>query len=94
MSLWSRCVYAIAVTNRPDLTDPMVGPGRLEKRLYVDLPSGGELDYTHTFSQGTSRYFRGSIGVLAALVREVAVVALKGTLGALNDNAEMSESSK
>jgi ribosome biogenesis ATPase len=33
----------IAATNRPDMIDPaMVRPGRLDKLLYVDLPSAGE----------------------------------------------------
>lgn len=33
-------VYVIAATNRPDMIDPaMVRPGRLDKLLYVDLPT-------------------------------------------------------
>jgi len=36
-------VYVIAATNRPDMIDPaMCRPGRLDKLLYVDLPSPGE----------------------------------------------------
>ncbi|KAJ8474371.1 hypothetical protein ONZ45_g15969 [Pleurotus djamor] len=36
-------VYVIAATNRPDMIDPaMVRPGRLDKLLYVDLPSESE----------------------------------------------------
>lgn len=36
-------VYVIAATNRPDMIDPaMVRPGRLDKTLYVDLPSAAE----------------------------------------------------
>ncbi|KAJ2918178.1 hypothetical protein MD484_g2255, partial [Candolleomyces efflorescens] len=36
-------VYVIAATNRPDMIDPaMVRPGRLDKLLYVDLPSPSE----------------------------------------------------
>ncbi|KAF5342477.1 hypothetical protein D9611_001261 [Ephemerocybe angulata] len=36
-------VYVIAATNRPDMIDPaMVRPGRLDKLLYVDLPSADE----------------------------------------------------
>lgn len=36
-------VYVIAATNRPDMIDPaMVRPGRLDKLLYVDLPSPAE----------------------------------------------------
>ncbi|KAF8629948.1 hypothetical protein AX17_005514 [Amanita inopinata Kibby_2008] len=35
-----KSVYVIAATNRPDMIDPaMVRPGRLDKLLYVDLPS-------------------------------------------------------
>jgi ribosome biogenesis ATPase len=38
-----KSVYVIAATNRPDMIDPaMVRPGRLDKLLYVDLPSAGE----------------------------------------------------
>ncbi|KAI9341284.1 P-loop containing nucleoside triphosphate hydrolase protein [Zopfochytrium polystomum] len=36
-------VYVIAATNRPDLIDPaMLRPGRLDKALYVDLPTAPE----------------------------------------------------
>ncbi|KAJ7594078.1 P-loop containing nucleoside triphosphate hydrolase protein [Mycena floridula] len=36
-------VYVIAATNRPDMIDPaMVRPGRLDKLLYVDLPTSSE----------------------------------------------------
>ncbi|OXB39482.1 ribosome biogenesis ATPase [Cryptococcus neoformans] len=35
-----KAVYVIGATNRPDMIDPaMVRPGRLDKLLYVDLPS-------------------------------------------------------
>ncbi|KIL61026.1 hypothetical protein M378DRAFT_187622 [Amanita muscaria Koide BX008] len=38
-----KAVYVIAATNRPDMIDPaMVRPGRLDKLLYVDLPSPEE----------------------------------------------------
>lgn len=38
-----RAVYVIGATNRPDMIDPaMVRPGRLDKLLYVDLPSPSE----------------------------------------------------
>lgn len=38
-----KAVYVIGATNRPDMIDPaMVRPGRLDKLLYVDLPSPGE----------------------------------------------------
>ncbi|KAE9409141.1 AAA-domain-containing protein [Gymnopus androsaceus JB14] len=38
-----KSVYVIAATNRPDMIDPaMVRPGRLDKLLYVDLPTSDE----------------------------------------------------
>ncbi|KAG1842530.1 aspartic peptidase domain-containing protein [Suillus subalutaceus] len=38
-----KAVYDIAATNCPDMIDPaMVRPGRLDKLLYVDLPSADE----------------------------------------------------
>ncbi|KAI5119451.1 hypothetical protein M0805_008388 [Coniferiporia weirii] len=38
-----RGVYVIGATNRPDMIDPaMCRPGRLDKLLYVDLPSADE----------------------------------------------------
>lgn len=38
-----KSVYVIAATNRPDMIDPaMCRPGRLDKLLYVDLPSANE----------------------------------------------------
>jgi ribosome biogenesis ATPase len=38
-----RSVFVIAATNRPELIDPaMMRPGRLDKRLYVPLPSQEE----------------------------------------------------
>ncbi|WRT70746.1 uncharacterized protein IL334_007745 [Kwoniella shivajii] len=38
-----KAVYVIGATNRPDMIDPaMVRPGRLDKLLYVDLPSPHE----------------------------------------------------
>ncbi|KAF8512477.1 P-loop containing nucleoside triphosphate hydrolase protein [Gautieria morchelliformis] len=38
-----KAVYVIAATNRPDMIDPaMCRPGRLDKLLYVDLPSAEE----------------------------------------------------
>ncbi|KAJ3194735.1 hypothetical protein HK101_002016 [Irineochytrium annulatum] len=36
-------VYIIAATNRPDMIDPaVIRPGRIDKALYVDLPSAPE----------------------------------------------------
>ncbi|KAI0833805.1 AAA-domain-containing protein [Trametes gibbosa] len=38
-----KSVYVIAATNRPDMIDPaMCRPGRLDKLLYVDLPTAHE----------------------------------------------------
>jgi ribosome biogenesis ATPase len=38
-----KAVYVVGATNRPDMIDPaMVRPGRLDKLLYVDLPSASE----------------------------------------------------
>jgi ribosome biogenesis ATPase len=38
-----KAVYVIGATNRPDMIDPaMVRPGRLDKLLYVDLPTPPE----------------------------------------------------
>ncbi|KAK8850565.1 hypothetical protein IAR55_004483 [Kwoniella newhampshirensis] len=38
-----KAVYVIGATNRPDMIDPaMARPGRLDKLLYVDLPSPSE----------------------------------------------------
>ncbi|KAJ3219934.1 hypothetical protein HDU67_008463 [Dinochytrium kinnereticum] len=88
-------VYIIAATNRPDMIDPaMLRPGRLDKTLYVDLPSGQErLEILKTITRSTplsnvdlSRVAldprcEGFSGAdLAALVREAAVAALRATL--------------
>ncbi|THH28237.1 hypothetical protein EUX98_g5957 [Antrodiella citrinella] len=38
-----KSVYVIAATNRPDMIDPaMCRPGRLDKLLYIDLPTADE----------------------------------------------------
>ncbi|KNZ73383.1 hypothetical protein J132_07682 [Termitomyces sp. J132] len=104
-----KSVYVIAATNRPDMIDPaMVRPGRLDKLLYVDLPSaderaeivrtmtrklplesveGGSLEQTKLGIEVLVRErcdgFSGAD--LAALVREAGVIALKRTLGALDE---------
>ncbi|KAG6811479.1 hypothetical protein H0H92_007251 [Tricholoma furcatifolium] len=102
-------VYVIAATNRPDMIDPaMVRPGRLDKLLYVDLPSAnerseivrtmtrnvplGSLDGAtlEQVTRGIEMLVRerceGYSGAdLAALVREAGVIALRRTLGALDE---------
>ncbi|WFD07499.1 Ribosome biogenesis ATPase rix7 [Malassezia vespertilionis] len=47
--------YVIAATNRPDMIDPaMCRPGRLDRLLYVDLPSASErLDILQTITKKT-----------------------------------------
>ncbi|KAI8967546.1 P-loop containing nucleoside triphosphate hydrolase protein [Mycotypha africana] len=86
-------VYVIAATNRPDMIDPaMLRPGRLDKLLYVELPSPAErLDILTKLSKKTplsddvsladiandSRCEGFSGADLASLVRESAVAALR-----------------
>ncbi|PPQ76910.1 hypothetical protein CVT26_001227 [Gymnopilus dilepis] len=114
-------VYVIAATNRPDMIDPaMVRPGRLDKLLYVDLPSreeGREILRTlvrrvplgkpspSSVAEGRDeerevvrqeveelvmQKSEGYSGAdLAALVREAGVVALKRTLGAIDQLASV-----
>ncbi|KAG6915816.1 hypothetical protein DXG01_009690 [Tephrocybe rancida] len=103
-----KAVYVIAATNRPDMIDPaMVRPGRLDKLLYVDLPSpderaeivrtmtrkvplgsldGETLEQVHVGVEVIVRErCDGYSGAdLAALVREAGVIALRRTLGALD----------
>ncbi|KAF8903739.1 P-loop containing nucleoside triphosphate hydrolase protein [Gymnopilus junonius] len=115
-------VYVIAATNRPDMIDPaMVRPGRLDKLLYVDLPSKDELreilrtlmrrvplggrwggsTLTGQSAEAEAEEVRQEVekiimercvgysgADLAALVREAGVVALKRTLGALDQMSE------
>ncbi|KAM0792685.1 hypothetical protein ACM66B_002465 [Microbotryomycetes sp. NB124-2] len=86
-------VFVIGATNRPDILDPaMVRPGRLDKLLYVDLPSPQErfeilkaltrktpLDDEVDLSRvALSDKADGFSGAdLSALVREAAVMALR-----------------
>jgi ribosome biogenesis ATPase len=86
-------VYIIAATNRPDMIDAaMLRPGRLDKTLYVDLPTALErFEILKTLTKktplrsdvdlkeiGTSEFCDGFSGAdLAALVREAAVAALR-----------------
>ncbi|EPY19108.1 ribosome biogenesis ATPase [Strigomonas culicis] len=87
-------VYVIGATNRPDMIDPaMLRPGRLDKLLYVPLPSPsqrGSILSTHarrypvdpcveleTLAQD-GRLDGFSGADLAALMREASLTALKG----------------
>ena len=97
-----RAVYVIAATNRPDMIDPaMCRPGRLDKLLYVDLPSAeeraeivrtlvrrvplaGEQARAAVEAMVRERGEGYSGADLAAVVREAGVVALRRTLGALD----------
>ena len=111
-----KSVFVIAATNRPDMIDPaMVRPGRLDKLLYVDLPSAderteiirtmtrnvplgeysdagdmSESESAQKVREGVEQIVRGrcegySGADLAAIVREAGVMALKRTLGVLDE---------
>ncbi|KAJ3407291.1 hypothetical protein HDU80_009190 [Chytriomyces hyalinus] len=89
-------VYIVAATNRPDMIDPaMLRPGRLDKTLYIDLPNADErFEILKTISRKTPispqvclktvaadvRCDGFSGADLAALVREAAVAALRGSI--------------
>ncbi|KAJ2366951.1 Ribosome biogenesis ATPase rix7 [Coemansia sp. RSA 2610] len=86
-------VYVIAATNRPDIIDPaMLRPGRLDKLLYVELPTPAErTEILRTLSKKTplgsdvcmdaiaqDKRCDGFSGAdLAGLVREASVAALR-----------------
>lgn len=85
-------IYVIGATNRPDVIDPaMLRPGRLDKPLFVDLPTPGErIDILLTltkksplrdvdlFALGADPRCDNFSGAdLAALVREASVAALR-----------------
>ncbi|KTW26720.1 hypothetical protein T552_02726 [Pneumocystis carinii B80] len=90
-----RGIYVIAATNRPDIIDPaMMRPGRLDKPLFVELPSEDErYEILKTLTKKTpisssvdllqiakdQRCQNFSGADLAALVREAAVLALRNT---------------
>ncbi|KAG0280694.1 hypothetical protein BGZ95_009161 [Linnemannia exigua] len=100
-------VYVIAATNRPDMIDPaMLRPGRLDKLLYVQLPTMEErLDILQTLSKKTpladdvklelvasdERCENFSGADLASLVREAGMSALRTTLKVLNDMGKAGE---
>ncbi|RKP39579.1 P-loop containing nucleoside triphosphate hydrolase protein, partial [Dimargaris cristalligena] len=90
-------VFIIAATNRPDMIDPaMLRPGRLDKLLYVELPTAPErLEILRTLTRKTPMEpgrvdleavahhpsCEGLSGAdLASLVREAAVSALRETI--------------
>jgi len=88
-------VYVIAATNRPDMIDPaMLRPGRLDKLLYVELPTAGErfdilkkltkksplIEDLSLETLANDHRCDGFSGAdLASLVREAAVAALRKT---------------
>lgn len=89
-------VYVIAATNRPDMIDSaMLRPGRLDKQLYVELPTGDErLEILKTVTRSSpldpsvnlsviahdERCRNYSGADLAALTREAATLALKSAI--------------
>ncbi|KAI0318605.1 P-loop containing nucleoside triphosphate hydrolase protein [Amylostereum chailletii] len=106
-----RGVFVLGATNRPDVIDPaMCRPGRLDKLLYVDLPTpderaeivrtlltrrqvplalGGSPDTGTEVERLVRERGDGCSGAdLAAVVREAGVLALRRTLGPLEDMDE------
>jgi len=97
-------VFIIAATNRPDIIDPaMLRPGRLDKLLYVPLPSPSDrLSILKTVTKklpmhidiqlhniANSDHLDGFSGAdLSALVREAQLSALKS---AMNRNVKEDE---
>ncbi|KAJ2161480.1 Ribosome biogenesis ATPase rix7 [Coemansia sp. RSA 552] len=91
-----KSVYIIAATNRPDIIDPaMLRPGRLDKLLYVELPTAAErAEILRTLSKKTplgpdvdmetvarDPRCEGFSGAdLAGLVREASVTALRSVI--------------
>lgn len=65
-------VYVIGATNRPDMIDPaMCRPGRLDKLLYVDLPSADErVEIIRTVTRNVPLGSDENRRELEALVRE------------------------
>ncbi|KAJ3339401.1 hypothetical protein HDU93_008309 [Gonapodya sp. JEL0774] len=90
-----RSVFVIGATNRPDMIDPaLIRPGRLDRLLYVDLPSPEErLEILKTVSRRTplgddvnlaevaaDKRCDGFSGAdLTSLVREAAMCSLRAT---------------
>ena len=96
-------VFVLGATNRPDMIDPaMCRPGRLDKLLYVDLPTAderveivrtmmrklplgpdGAKEAVETLVRERGDGYSGAD--LAAVVREAGVLALRRTLGTLEE---------
>ncbi|CAN3356715.1 ribosome biogenesis ATPase Rix7p [Diutina catenulata] len=86
-------VFCIGATNRPDMIDPaMLRPGRLDKTLYIELPSEAErLDILLTLVKANKTPLSSDVALedvaaqsdrfsgadLSSLVREAGVSALK-----------------
>lgn len=86
-------VYIIAATNRPDIIDPaLLRPGRLDKTLYVPLPSPeGRVHILRALTRATplapdvdlqtiglDAHCTGFSGAdMASVVREAAVLTIK-----------------
>ena len=97
-----RQVYILAATNRPDILDPaLTRPGRLDKALYVRLPSPEErAEILKTCGRKTpwhpeidlvqiskdSRAEGFSGADLAALVREASLAAIRSLISAQHTN--------
>ena len=91
-----RGVFVIAATNRPDIIDPaMLRPGRLDKLLYVPLPTKEDrhqilktctkklplAENIDLKTVGHSEHCEGFSGAdLSALVREAQLSALKKSM--------------
>jgi ribosome biogenesis ATPase len=92
-----RQVFILAATNRPDMIDPaMTRPGRLDKMLYVNLPTPSErAEILQAVGRGTpwasdvdlvaiahsDRCCNFSGADLAALVREASLAAVREAIG-------------
>ena len=99
-----RSVFVIAATNRPELIDPaMMRPGRLDKFLYVPLPTpedrvsilkalAGNIklgDDVDFDKIGSSPHTTGYSGAdCAALLREAGLAVIKENSSTLTDSAE------
>lgn len=100
-------VFVIGATNRPDILDPaMVRPGRLDKLLYVDLPSPDErVEILRAQTRKTplgedvdleaiarDRACDGFSGAdLSALVREAAVMALREVFSSVEMDEDLED---